>query len=305
MLKLINSLYLSLFSETAKKKNELIIISIAVVSFIVHLLLIAANSFIFFDLKTDPDLLSGSISAIYTPFSFILLYEVYLLVYYLPTSTSIYIGKQYEIITLIVIRRVFKDISQLEFSSNWFFIKKNIQFTYDIIAAVLLFYLILIFYKLNKRRTEKQEISKERNLAIVRFVRLKSNIAVGLFFVFGLLTVYSLGKWVYESYFSVSQIAGTVPDVNKIFFDDFFTVLILTDVLLLLISFLYTNKFSKVIRNSGFIISTILLKLSFSTQGLLNTALIVGAVLFGVVVLAIHNEYEKLYSNESVSQGGS
>ena len=85
----------------------------------------------------------------------------------------------------------------------------------------------------------------------------------------------------------------TIRDVNKIFFDDFFTVLILIDVLLLLFSFFHTDKFSKVIRNSGFIISTILMKLSFGAEGLLNTIFIVVAVLFGVMILAIHNQYEK------------
>jgi hypothetical protein len=76
-------------------------------------------------------------------------------------------------------------------------------------------------------------------------------------------------------------------------------VLIMTDVLLLLISFLYTDKFNKVIRNSGFVISTILIKLSFSAEGILNTLLIVVAVLFGLLILLVHNQYEKLDSLHS------
>ncbi|MBC7494638.1 MAG: hypothetical protein H7221_06480, partial [Flavobacterium sp.] len=74
--------------------------------------------------------------------------------------------------------------------------------------------------------------------------------------------------------------------------DEFFTVLILVEVLLLLFSFLLSDKFSKVIRNSGFIISTILIKLSFGTEGILNTILIVVAVSFGVIILWIHNKFE-------------
>ena len=54
--------------------------------------------------------------------------------------------------------------------------------------------------------------------------------------------------------------------------------------------------FSKVIRNSGFIISTIMIKLSFGTEGILNIVLIVVSVLFGIVMLWIHNKYEKLES---------
>jgi preprotein translocase subunit SecG len=89
---------------------------------------------------------------------------------------------------------------------------------------------------------------------------------------------------------------SSITDVNKIFFGDFFMVLILVDVMLLLFSLLHTNKFSAVIRNSGYIISTILIKISFGTDGILNTVLIVVAVLFGVLILAIHNKYEKIAS---------
>jgi len=73
-----------------------------------------------------------------------------------------------------------------------------------------------------------------------------------------------------------------------------FTVLILTDVLLLLLSFAHTDKFNKVVRNSGFIFSTILIRLSFGVDGLLNTILITVAVLFGVLILIIHNKYATL-----------
>jgi hypothetical protein len=111
---------------------------------------------------------------------------------------------------------------------------------------------------------------------------------------FLVLAVYSLGHWVYENFISISQMVGAIKDINKIFFDEFFTVLILTDVLLLLLSFLLTDKFNVVIRNSGFIISTILIKLSFGTEGLLNSILVVIAVAFGVAILAVHNQYERL-----------
>ena len=40
-------------------------------------------------------LLAHPIQAIYTPFSLLLIYEAYLLIYYLRRSTTIYIGKQY------------------------------------------------------------------------------------------------------------------------------------------------------------------------------------------------------------------
>jgi hypothetical protein len=81
--------------------------------------------------------------------------------------------------------------------------------------------------------------------------------------------------------------------INNLFFDEFFTVLILVDVVLLLLSFFYTDKFHKIIRNSGFVVSTILIRMSFGVSGLISTILIVVAVLFGLAIMLIHNKYEK------------
>ena len=294
-----NFFYNKLLSNTTKHKSETVIVSIAILSFILHLFIIALVHFNVVNIKDHSNLLNNPIAAIYTPFSFILIYEVYLLVYYLPRSTSIYIGKQYEIITLIVIRRVFKDLSKLEFTADWFKVNNDLHFTYDLIATIILFYLIFIFYRLNEQK-EKHQKPEKISIEIASFIKMKNIIAMCLIPIFLILASYSLGSWIFESFFSLTQLVDTIKDVNKIFFDDFFTILILIDVLLLLFSFLHTDKFNKVIRNSGFIISTILMKLSFGAEGLLNTILIVVAVLFGVLILAVHNQYEKINIHKEV-----
>jgi hypothetical protein len=292
--KIFNFFYRKLLSEKTRRGSETVIVLIAIICFMLHLLLIALVHYHILELDNYSKFLNSPIAAIYTPFSFILIYEVYLLVYYLPKSTSNYIGKQYEIITLVVIRRLFKDLSQLELTSDWFSVKNDLQFTYDLVATVVLFFLIFIFYRLNQKKEELLEDNKESLPEMTRFIRLKNIIAMCLIPILLILAVYSLSKWLYENFFSISQMVNSIKDVNSIFFDEFFTILILTDVLLLLISFLYTDKFNKVIRNSGFIISTILLKLSFGVEGLLNTTLIIVAVLFGVAILWLHNQYEKI-----------
>jgi hypothetical protein len=286
--------YQAFFSENTRKKSEAVIVFIAIISFVLHLSVIALVDSHILQINDLSKLLTNPIAAIYTPFSFILVYEVYLLVFYLPKSTSIYIGKQYEIIMLIVIRRVFKDLSQLEFTENWFSVKSDLNFTYDLIATIVLFLLIFAFYKLNQTGITKPKKEVQPNSELAKFIKIKNIIATCLIPILFILATYSFGHWVYESFFSISRLVDTITDVNKIFFDEFFTVLILIDVLLLLFSFLHIDKFNKVIRNSGFIISTILLKLSFSADGLLNIILIVVAVLFGVIILAVHNQFEKL-----------
>ena len=288
----VSKFYNYFLSEKVKEKSEIIIVYVAIISFLMHLAIIGLVNLNIITIADNSRLLSNPVSAIYTPFSFILIYEVYLLLYYLPKSTAIYIGKQYEIIALIVIRRIFKDLSHIEFSSNWFAIKNDILFTSDLVAILIMFFLIFIYYKLVKEgsKNENQTIKPE----IVKFIHLKKTVATCLVPIFLLLSVYSLGHWFYESFFSIGKIVTDIKDINKIFFDDFFTILILVDVLLLLFSFLHSDKFNRVIRNSGFIISTILIKLSFSTEGFLNIVLIVIAILFGVILLKIHNLFDNI-----------
>ena len=276
-------------SEKTRSMTEKIILRLALVSFFIHLAVIYLIKFDFLAQPLNSELLSNPISAVYTPFSFILIYEVYLLIYYLPKSFTTYITKQYEIITLIIIRKLFKDLSNLEVSADWFEIKGDLQFTYDILASLVLFYLIFLFQKQGKRKVVKKI---ETNNIIQRFVRRKKLIAVILVPLFFVMALYTLIDWSTASVVTTNSIPS-FESINNLFFDQFFTVLILVDVVLLLISFFYTDQFHKIIRNSGFVISTILIRMSFGVNGLISTILIVVAVLFGLAIIKIHNNYEK------------
>jgi len=276
-------------SEKTRAKTEKLILKLALFSFFIHLVIIYLIKFDFLAQPLNSELLTNPISAAYTPFSFILIYEVYLLIYYLPKSFTTYITKQYEIITLIIIRKLFKDLSTLELTADWFEIKGDLQFTYDLLASLVLFYLIFLFQKQGKQKTKK---AIEENNVIQRFVKRKKIVAVILVPLFFTMALYTLIDWSA----GLSITTDTIPSfesINNLFFDQFFTVLILVDVVLLLISFFYTDQFHKIIRNSGFVISTILIRMSFAVTGFISTILIVVAVLFGLAIIAIHNKYEK------------
>lgn len=285
-------LYAKLLDEKTKKLSERIIINIAIISFVLHLGIIALNDLNLIGNTASGELFTNPISAIYTPFSFILVYEVYLLIYYLPKSMTIYIGKQYEIIMLIVIRRLYKDLSNISLEGNWLENSQNLQFIYDIAATIILFLLIHFFYSMNKFRVRKLLKLTETRPELIRFVKFKKALAVLLVPTFIIIALFNVYDWATHTQELQKGIALGL-DINAVFFDDFFTVLILVDVLLVLFSFAHTDKFNKVIRNSGFVISTILVKLSFSVSGLQNVLLIISAVAFGVVILWIHKLFEK------------
>ena len=291
--KMLEIFHNNLLSDKIKRRSEKIILMIAIASFIIHLLIIFLVNYGFIPNKSNSDLLKNPIAAIYTPFSFILVYEVYLLVYYLPKSITTYIIKQYEIITLIIIRRLFKDLSTLSLSSDWFKIKYDLQFTYDLVASILLFFLIYKFYVQSKKRYRSIGINQANEEGMATFIRIKKTMATFLVPILIFVAIYSFFSWFVNTLNSSPATDVSFMNINNIFFEQFFTILIITDVILLLFSFFHTAEFHKVIRNSGFIISTILIRLSFSVSGLLNTLLIVAAIFFGLLIIIIYNQYEK------------
>lgn len=281
-----------LLSVRVKEKTEKTILTIAIISYLIHLFLIVLNTQGVINLEEK--FFKNPIAAIYTPFSFILIYEVYLLIFFLSKSTTIYIGKQYEIITLIVIRRIFKDITYVELTSDWFRDKNDLQFTFDVITSLILFYLIYLFYQKTKLSNKtKSSSSQTESSKIIQFIQLKKLMAVLLVPIFIILAIYTLTSWLSVTVGDYQNGVSAFKKINAIFFDEFFTVLIVVDVLILLFSFYYSDKFHKIIRNSGFVISTILIKVSFLSDGLINNLLIVGAVLFGYLILIVHNLYVK------------
>jgi len=289
-------LYEAFLSEKVKERFEKIILSIAILSFVIHLILIELVTHNFVAIPETTYLLTSPIAAIYTPFSFILVYEVYLLIYFLPRSTSNYISKQYEIIALIIIRRLFKDFSDLTLVKTWFENEGDLQFTFDLVASVVLFYLIYLFHTQRMKifRPKASGILPDSSLA--RFITTKKRIATALVPVLLVTAVYAFVDWGIGVFSPATSNHLAFRDINNIFFEQFFSVLIIAEVILLLFSFFHTDEFHKVIRNSGFIISTILIRISFSVEGIMNTALIVSAVLFGLLMLFIHNKYETFNS---------
>tara|TARA_B100002019_G_scaffold199355_1_gene172737 strand:- start:1398 stop:2267 length:870 start_codon:yes stop_codon:yes gene_type:complete len=285
MMKNINLIFDTIFSKYSRGKFEKFILILAALGFITHLMLIFLNSNGYIQLDVGDNLLKNPISALYTPFSFILVYEAFLLIYYLPSSFTVSVVKGYEIISLVLIRKIFKDVPQVDLSQDFFANPYNVQFIYDIVGFVLVFFLIYLF-KTTAGRPKKPKIDKK----LEKFISQKKAISILLVPVLLALASFSFYNWLGSLFIEYSDDI----DVNFLFFVDFFTILILVDVLLLLISFRYTERYSQLIRNTGFIISTIMLRLSFTATGLASVSFLVLGILFGVVILAIFKKMEKV-----------
>lgn len=285
MTKAIESIFGKVFSEKNLKVFEKIILIAATLGFIIHLILILLNNNGYLNLSFFKDqLFVNPISAIYTPFSFILIYEAFLLIYFLPRSFTTSISKQFEIMSLILIRKIFKDIPNVNLNDNWIENENNLQLIYDLSGVLIVFFLIYLFKKL---REQLPQLPVHQNLD--RFISYKKLISLFLVPTLTLLCIISFLEW--YNYVFLGLESGA--NIDYLFFVDFFTILILVDVFILLVSFQYTERYSQLIRNTGFIISTILLRLSFSAQGLTSLLLLVSGIVFGLIILLIYNNMEK------------
>ena len=287
MIKTVENIFSHLFSEGNLKRFERFILISATFGFIIHLLLILLNNNGYVDLSFFQDkLFVNPISAIYTPFSFILIYEAFLLIYFLPRSFTTSIAKQFEIMSLILIRKIFKDIPNVDLDDNWIQNESNLQLIYDLSGVLIVFFLIYLFKKLKEGLPK---LPVHQNLD--RFISYKKIISLFLVPTLTLLCIFSFLDWYNYVFIGV----GESSNIDYLFFENFFTILILVDVFILLVSFQYTERYSQLIRNTGFIISTILLRLSFSALGLTSLLLLVSGIVFGLIILLIYNNMEKEY----------
>ena len=219
----VNRLFSIVFGEKIQKRFESIILVLAGLGFLIHLFLIVLKTNnIGFLSEINSTLLNDPITAIYTPFSLILLYEVYLLVFYLPRSFTSCVSKQFEIISLIVIRKIFKDIPQMDLQGDWYLSQHNLELMVDLLGFLLLFLLIYLF-NTGKDRLPKGPVNDPK---LINFISSKKVVSLALLFLLIITSVYSLVSWSIATY-----IDGFVSNVDGVFFNQFFTLLILTDVI--------------------------------------------------------------------------
>lgn len=262
------------FSHEKVRKIELLILRFSIFSFIIHLLLIFLGNNFGILHHTQQSYLK----AIYTPFSFILYYEVFLLIIIIPKSISEFIGKQFEVITLITLRSFFHDIADFNLSQ---LISINspevISLIYDLGAALTLLTLTILYYRIYFSNKKKEIVTELKD-----FINIKKIVSFGMIIVLFVLSVSSLLNWSKDALYAF-QHNSNYPNPNTVFYTDFFSIMILVDVLLLIISFVYNFSFFTIFRNASFIITTILIRLSLTIAKPMNYFMVIIGFLFSVI----------------------
>ncbi len=279
-----------LFQENNINKVERAIINFALVGFLLHLLLIFIGKHVPLAAYTNIELPTNYLKAIYTPFSIILFYEVLTLVVILPKSITIFIGKQYEIISLIVIRSFFHDIADYDLDKPGIYTLDFLkEIGFDLVGALLMFFFTILYYRIFAETKKGANRPSSRR---TRFINIKKAAAVVLTVLLLILSVVSLLGWLTELYhFNTSD--GHFPNPNLVFYKDFFSVMIFVDVFLLILSFIYSGTYDLIFRNGGFVISTILVRIALTAEKPFNIYFALTSVIFGVSLIALFVFYNK------------
>lgn len=289
--------YDSIFTKRNTLFFEKWLIKFALFGFGLHLALIFINNHYPERLWLFDHLSNNYLKAIYTPFSLLLFYEVFTLVVILPRSIVAFIGKQYEIITLIAIRNFFHDIADYDLESDSLYSLDFIQsISLDLTGALIMFTLTIIYYKLYSKRDQAKTIN------LTKYVNLKKRLSVALSLLLLGLSIFSLGEWAWqikEAKFNL----GTFPNPNMVFFKDFFSIMIFVDVALLIISFIYFKSYSVMVRNAGFIISTILIRIALTAEKPFNTYISICAMTLGVLLMVLYlYQGNRLFSKSNIKK---
>ena len=209
----IEGLFSRIFSEKIIKKFEKYILYLASLGFVIHLSIILLNNYNLIELSVvGTNLFSNPISALYTPFSFILVYEAFLLIYYIPRSFTTAVGKQYQIMSLIVIRKIFKDIPLVDLNANWFENSNNLQLIYDLLGVLIIFFLIYLF-KETKEKLPIKPVSEKLD----RFIASKKLVSIVLLPTLFFVCIMSFVNWVNGVF--IEQAFN--EDLNNLFFNYF------------------------------------------------------------------------------------
>lgn len=210
------------------------------------------------------------LQAVEVSFTLLLLFEMVSLVFVIPDSIANSIGKQIEILSLVLLRSSFKEFSHYDFERP---LQSQLESVYKMVAdgggALLVFLLLSLYYGVQRHRAITQEGDR------AGFVQLKQFIALLVLAALLLL----IGHDVYEAL----RTGHWVQSVDR-----FYLLLIYADVLFLLVAFRYTLHYPDIFRYSAFVLVTVFIRFSLLAPVYYNALLGVFSVMFAIAVVYFH-----------------
>lgn len=253
----------------------------ALLGFVVHLSLWAMAWSGSDESLTSARLLRSPLLALYTPFSILLGYEVYQLIQAIPKSFSSAIAKQFEVVTLIVVREGLVYLAELSPEDTmvlgdwiWPLLLKATAF------LLLLATTLGIAYE-NTKRPRVSTPPKHLN----RYIGTKRIISVVVLLAFAGMAARSATTWAIDAFDGGGDVGP------GIFFADFFTLLILVDIMILLMSYRHAHEFRSLARNTGFVLATVIMRIAVDAPVVIDSILFLVSAVVGFSVVWLTNRF--------------
>ena len=271
-----NSIYEKLKLLWESKKSRYLTSVILVISFIICSILsvLVINDFIF--LGKYNTYFKNPFFSVEIVFTLLLITELFGLIFMLPKSVAKSVGKQFELLSLIFLRDGFKEFSHIGSDFSLQSLKEPlINMAFYGFGAILIFVIIGYNYRLQKHiKLTNTEDSQEQ------FIRLKKLLALFLLIAFAVV-----------GFLDIKALISTGTYLHS--FKTFYTVLIFSDIIIVLIALRYTLNYYKIFRYSAFVLATILIRISLSVQPFYDVIIGVIAALFILSLTLAYNYFLK------------
>ncbi len=218
---------------------------------------------------------SNPFFAIEISFTLLLILELLSLIFVLSKSVAKSVGKQFELLSLIFVRSGFKEFSHIN-SFNWDTVPSEVinMFAYAF-GALAIFVIMGFNYKLQMHsRLTNTEDDEET------FIQSKKLLALLLLIAFAII-----------GFYDIKALVTTGEYLHS--FDKFYSVLIFSDIIIVLIALRYTLNYYRIFRYSAFVLVTIFIRISLSTNVHYNVVIGVVAAIFVLLLTFTYNYFLK------------
>ncbi len=254
---------------TARLLSNILIIIFAVV-----LGAVALNHLNIFSLRFEHT--DNYFLAVDASFTALLIFEILGLIFVLPRSVADSVGKQFEILSIILLRATFKEfghISSLLVGQHFEF-SLLLPMLSDAIGALIIFAIIGYYYRIQKHSRITKSVREQS-----RFIQFKKVISLLLLISFLMIGAGDIKELVTSGHYDPS-------------FNAFYTILIFADILILLYSLRYHSQYTNLFRYSSFAFATVLIRLSLSAPPFINAITGVAAGVFVLGLTFVYNNFK-------------
>ena len=221
------------------------------------------------------DFFSNPFFAIEISFTLLLIIELLSLIFVLPKSVAQSVSKQFELLSLIFIRSGFKEISHIK-DFEWHTMSDSLGNLFTYAIGSLIIFVILGFNSRLQKHTRLTYSEDDQ----IEFIQTKKLLALILLIAF-------IGVGIYDTSFLIET--GTYLHS----FHLFYSVLIFSDIIIVLIALRYTLDYLKIYRYSAFVLATLLIRISLTAPPFYNVIIGVSSAFFILMLTVSYNYFLK------------